>query len=248
MVRRETHHVFLLYLRGMFRIKNHNAKFPPLYEHVERKLPTVNDKGWDKVGDYVLRDGVDLIPQEGMQEAICKCESNLIFACGMATSGKCAPLDSHVLTPCGFVRMGDLKVGDTITGRDGKPQTVIEIYEQPDKEMFQFTMRDGAVVETSAEHLWLVSESRWKRESRTCLKTTEEIIRDFEQTKQKPHCAYVRNIKFPLNGAVEFNQRAELKIWPYILGAIIGDGCTRFESKEVPHTGILLATKNYATT
>lgn len=212
----------------MFRLKVPGLELPPLYEHVERKLATIDDKGWDKVGDFILRDGIDLIPQVGMQEDICRCTSNLIFACGQATSGKCAPLDSHVLTPRGFVRMGDLKVGDTITGRDGKPQTVIEIYEQPDKEMFQFTMRDGAVVETSAEHLWLVSESRWKRESRTCLKTTEEIIRDFEQTKQKPHYAYVRNIKFPLNGAVEFNQRAELKIWPYILGAIIGDGCTRF--------------------
>ena len=72
----------------MFRIVNKDAKFPPLYEHVERELPTVNSKGWDKVGDYVLRDGIDLIPQEGMQEAICRCESNLIFACGMATSGK----------------------------------------------------------------------------------------------------------------------------------------------------------------
>lgn len=72
----------------MFRLKENHAPFPPLYEHVERKLATVNDKGWDKVGDYVLRDGVDLIPQEGMQEAICQCESNLIFACGMATSGK----------------------------------------------------------------------------------------------------------------------------------------------------------------
>lgn len=72
----------------MFKLLNNDAKFPPLYEHVERKLPTVNDKGWDRVGNYLLRDGIDLIPQEGMQEDICRCESNLIFACGMATSGK----------------------------------------------------------------------------------------------------------------------------------------------------------------
>ena len=72
----------------MFRLRPDHKPFPPLYEHVERKLATVNDKGWDKVGNYVLRDGIDLIPQEGMQEAICRCESNLIFACGMATSGK----------------------------------------------------------------------------------------------------------------------------------------------------------------
>ena len=72
----------------MFRLKNKDVAFPALYEHVERKLASINDKGWDKVGDFVLRDGIDLIPQEGMQEDVCKCTSNLIFACGQATSGK----------------------------------------------------------------------------------------------------------------------------------------------------------------
>lgn len=72
----------------MFVLKNKDAKFPPLYEHIERKLASVTDKGWDKVGDFLLRDGIDLVPQEGMQEDVCKCTSNLIFACGMATSGK----------------------------------------------------------------------------------------------------------------------------------------------------------------
>lgn len=72
----------------MFRLRPDHKPFPPLYPHVERKLPTIKDKGWDKVGDFLLRDGIDLIPQEGMQESICRCESNLMFACGQATSGK----------------------------------------------------------------------------------------------------------------------------------------------------------------
>lgn len=72
----------------MFRLKNKDAAFPKRYEHVERELATINSKGYDKVGDFTLRDGKDLIPQVGMQEDVCKCTSNLIFACGMATSGK----------------------------------------------------------------------------------------------------------------------------------------------------------------
>lgn len=72
----------------MFILKNKDAKFPPRYEHIERKAPTINDKGWDKVGNFTLRDKVDLIPQEGLQEDLCRCESNLIFICGEATSGK----------------------------------------------------------------------------------------------------------------------------------------------------------------
>ena len=143
----------------MFKLIHTDIAFPERYEHVERKIATVNDKGWDKVGDFVLRDGIDLIPQEGLQENLCKCEANLIFVCGQATSGKCAPLDSKVLTPNGFVLMGDLKVGDIVCGSDGKPQTVLQIFEQPKKQMYRFTMADGATVESSAEHLWAIRES-----------------------------------------------------------------------------------------
>lgn len=85
----------------MFKLKPDHAPFPPLYEHVERKLATVSDKGWDKVGDFVLRENKDLIPQEGMQENILKCNSNLIFACGQATSGKSFALFLSVLKGVG---------------------------------------------------------------------------------------------------------------------------------------------------
>lgn len=72
----------------MFRLINENAQFPPLYEHVERDEYTVSKKGYDKVGSFLLRDGIDIIPNEGMQEDICKCHANLIMAVGQATSGK----------------------------------------------------------------------------------------------------------------------------------------------------------------
>lgn len=72
----------------MLRLINQSAKFPPLYEHVERRDPTIKDKGWDKVGDFLLRDKKDFMPQKGLQEKLCACDSNLIFICGAATLGK----------------------------------------------------------------------------------------------------------------------------------------------------------------
>lgn len=78
-----------------FRILDKSLKFDiALYPKVERKLPTISDKGWDKVGGFTLRDketyGVyaDYMPQPGLQENLCACECNLIFVCGAATSGK----------------------------------------------------------------------------------------------------------------------------------------------------------------
>ena len=71
-----------------FRLINKEAKFPPLYEHVTRELPTVKSKGFDRVGDFTLRDKVDFMPQPGLQEKFIQCDSNIIFLCGAATMGK----------------------------------------------------------------------------------------------------------------------------------------------------------------
>lgn len=81
----------------MFRVVNHNAKFPPLYDHIERVLPTISSKGKDVIGGFTLRENVDFAPQVGMQENILRCDSNLIFACGQATSGKSFALFLSVL-------------------------------------------------------------------------------------------------------------------------------------------------------
>lgn len=85
----------------MLKLKNVDVQLPPLYDHVERKLATIKDKGSDKVGNFILRENTDLIPQSGMQENILKCDSNLIFACGQATSGKSFALFLSVLKGVG---------------------------------------------------------------------------------------------------------------------------------------------------
>lgn len=72
----------------MLRLKDQNAPKPALYDHVQRQLPTVKDKGWDKVGDFLLREKKDFMPQPGLQENFIRCNSNIIFLCGAATMGK----------------------------------------------------------------------------------------------------------------------------------------------------------------
>lgn len=111
----------------MFILKNKDAKFPPLYEHIERKAPTINDKGWDRVGDFILRDKVDFAPQEGLQEKLCACDSNIVFLAGAASMGKTYGMFLTCLTGIdkpGFtarfisVRLQDSKKGSSIF-RDG---------------------------------------------------------------------------------------------------------------------------------
>lgn len=77
----------------MFFLRNKDAKFPPLYDHIERKLPTTKDKGYDKIigadgKTFVLREKIDFAPQPGLQEDFLRCDSNVIFLCGAASMGK----------------------------------------------------------------------------------------------------------------------------------------------------------------
>lgn len=107
----------------MFRLKNKDAKFPELYPKVFRKKPTVNDAGYDIVGDFKLRKKIDYIPQEGMQERFCACESNLIFLCGESQMGKTYGIYLKTLNGLGkigytarmiSVRLQDSKKGGSI--------------------------------------------------------------------------------------------------------------------------------------
>ena len=193
-----------------------NTPFPKLYPGVSRKPPTVSDKGWDKVGDYTLRDKIDFIPQAGMQERVVACNSNLIFLCGESQMGKAQPYDAKVLTPDGFVRMGDMKVGDVICGSNGGTQRVLRIYEQGEKDVVRFTMRDGSSAESSLDHLWKIDCTVIQGEHISGLYTTSEIVDMFNSRSRRK--GGIRNICFPICGSVDFNQKKELKIEPYLLG------------------------------
>jgi len=108
-----------------FRLINENIDFSkiPLYPKVERKDPTISDKGWDKVGGFMLRDKVDFMPQKGLQERFVACNSNLIFLCGESQMGKTYGMFLKALNGVGLpgytarfisVRLQDSKKGGSI--------------------------------------------------------------------------------------------------------------------------------------
>ena len=72
----------------MFIPKNPNIIKPKLYPKVERKEPTIKDKGYVRIDGFELRDKIDICPQLGLQENLIASECNLIFICGAATMGK----------------------------------------------------------------------------------------------------------------------------------------------------------------
>ena len=80
----------------------------------------------------------------------------MILGGGAAGGGKAQPLTSKILTPTGWITMGDTKIGTIVSTPDGKTANVIAIHKQGIKKINRITTSDGCVTECTDDHLWEV--------------------------------------------------------------------------------------------
>ncbi len=127
------------------------------------------------------------------------------------------PLDSGVLTPNGWVLMGDIAVGDTVCGINGTNQVVLGIFPKGELEIYEIIFGDGRVVECSGNHLWSVTTSYGVKKTIT----TDRMMEDFinKDTSGSSRYRY-----FVENTTVDFNSSNDMPIDPYTLGLLLGDG------------------------
>ncbi len=133
--------------------------------------------------------------------------------------GRAQPVDQDVLTPEGFRRIGDLRVGDLVVGSDGRPTPVLGVYPQGRKDVFRLVAQDGASTVCCAEHLWAVTTASDRRRGRghRIMQTSEMIGR--------LRAAHAHRFELPLvSRPVEFEPK-DVPLDPYALGLLLGDGC-----------------------
>lgn len=83
---------------------------------------------------------------------------------GGTGAGKSLDVDTPIPTPRGFVRMGDLAVGDFVFGSDGRPVQVTQAHDvRYDRECFEVVFSDGSVIVADAEHLWTVHTANGRK-------------------------------------------------------------------------------------
>lgn len=75
---------------------------------------------------------------------------------GCAGTGKAQPIDTLIPTPNGIKRMGDLKVGDYVYGRNGEPTLVKGIFDRGRLSTFKVTFADGRHTYCNDDHIWCV--------------------------------------------------------------------------------------------
>jgi phosphate starvation-inducible PhoH-like protein len=133
--------------------------------------------------------------------------------------GRAQPLFTPVLTPAGFRPIGTLRVGDLVTGRDGRPTPVLGVYPQGRKPVFRLRTQDGASTLCCSEHLWhvLTPDDRRRGKPGRVVETRQMVGR--------LRAAHQHRFELPLLSApAEFPGR-EVPLDPYGLGLLIGDGC-----------------------
>jgi hypothetical protein len=138
--------------------------------------------------------------------------------------GKALDNDTQVLTPKGWVRNGDLKVGDFVIAGDGTPTEVLGVYPQGEVECFRVGFTDGSSVLTCGDHLWHTRT----RSERTCKKgpkpgaarTTREIAATL--TVNAGGGTPTWNHSVPMVGPVRFLEQ-EVGLHPYLMGVLLGD-------------------------
>ena len=120
-------------------------------------------------------------------------------------------------------RNGDLAVGDYVFNRQGKPVMVTGVYHRGLKKVYRVTLGDGREIIVDGSHLWT-----WKyakgHESETFVTTnTEDIIRRGLYRSERNGRRSAR-IWIPMNEAAQYAERS-YDIDPYVVGAMIGNGC-----------------------
>jgi len=138
---------------------------------------------------------------------------DLVVVAGRPSMGKAQPLDARVRSVGGWVRMGDLRVGDALASIDGAPSFVTGIFPQGERQVYRVTFSDGRGCECCAEHLWRVHYRSWP---------APRVLRTDEVAAMLARKRYRNRLWIDMPSG-DFGDPASLPVDPWVLGALIGD-------------------------
>lgn len=160
--------------------------------------------------------------------------------------GKAQPLDAKLLTPKGWIEMGDVKIGDEVISIDGKATKVIGVFPQGEKDIYRIIMNDGSSTECCEDHLWTVNDTTRKfkgqpwitlslkqildrdgiiklpKIGKRCKESTTINMKTFYKEMLHGECKR-QKWHIPIVKPIEMDEQ-KTYIHPYVLGALIGDG------------------------
>lgn len=131
-------------------------------------------------------------------------------------------VDQRVVTPEGWVEIGNLRLGDTVFGPDGLPTEVLGVFPQGNLDLYRMKFSDGTEVMCDGTHRWTVEEYGVTKTLTVNAMIEKGLERVYDgqygQDRQRQ-----RRFRIPTTSPVEFGAK-ELALDPYLMGYLLGDG------------------------
>lgn len=140
---------------------------------------------------------------------------------------------SKVLTPAGWTTMRDLKQGQQVINRYGKPTTVVHKTEPKYPRMFKMVLSDGTELEVGDEHnhivIWyhkdkVTGKKVYGERVVTTLDMLDEGLAYNTKPRESTRAGKVQyRFKIPLADPIQFSTK-QLPLDPYLIGLMIANG------------------------
>jgi hypothetical protein len=195
-----------------------------------------------KDDDFIYRFRSGLIPMglpfgyHHLDEHLRLKEGEFYAALAHTGVGKAQPLSSSILTPKGWMKFRDVKVGDIICDTRGNTQSVLGVFPQGERDVYKVTMSDNSHVFCDGDHLWSVNghyrRHRGVRDKDGVNRYTPDMsFKTMKTTDMIPTVKLTgksqgnrNNYLLPEVLPVKFDSK-DVAIDPYFLGVLLGDGC-----------------------
>nr|DAR26768.1 MAG TPA: DnaB-like replicative helicase [Caudoviricetes sp.] len=171
---------------------------------------------YDNIEDDLSKENITIIPtgvaklDDCLGGGIDKGKVGLIM--GSSGFGKAQPLYAKIITPDGVKRMGDMKVGDSVIGRDGQAYKVSGVFPQGVRPIYEVMFYDNTSCRCDIEHLWTVRSNNNVKDFNISQCKTLTLSEIKKTISDKGTRYYV-----PKNTIVNFTER-ELGENPYEFG------------------------------
>lgn len=137
---------------------------------------------------------------------------------GEPGSGKAEYIRNIIHTPSGIKLFGDLKVGDFVFDRFGKPTKVVGVFPQGDLDAYEVEFTDGRKGVYNDEHLWGILTSRNNISVKSLKQLMEEGI---SRVDEKGNTHSIHSI--PTHSWVMYEEKP-VETDPYVLGTFLANG------------------------
>lgn len=136
-------------------------------------------------------------------------------------TGKGQLYDDEILTPDGYIKFRDLKIGSEVVSGTGNVSKVLGIFPKPKMPVYEVVFDDGSTVKCSQDHIWHVQTRDDRRRNPDRYRNVElkDMLKNFRVENGKR-----ANYSVDYVPKIDCFNKKDLLVDPYVLGVLIGDG------------------------